>query len=297
MAPYIVPLAIFAGIMIVAYLAGNYVTKTLRMPETGWKVSLIVAVIGLAVWILVTNWPPKQGIDLKGGVILIYEVDDELTRQTARRRQTAQGDQPAAADEELGKVDMPGLVQALSRRINPGGVQEIVVRPYGDKQVEIIIPDVSGPGGRRDQEADHHGRLSQVSDRGQSPRPQRHLGVGRRAGSGGTVRGQGREGTRRRAMGQAEPQSASQAGRVAVSRRSAPGQIADGARSQGSPDGRRPEFQLAGKPPGVRAQGLSGGLSGRLLRHDGHRCPSDGRSDRQQLAGHDVGPLFACWAS
>jgi SecD/SecF fusion protein len=145
MAPYLVPLAIFAGIMLVAYLAGNYVTKSLRLPDHGWKVTLIVASIGLAVWILVVKWPPKQGIDLKGGVILIYEVDEQLTRQSARRQQDGRADQPAPTDEQLGKVDMPGLIQALTRRINPGGVQEIVVRPYGDKQVEVIIPDVTGP--------------------------------------------------------------------------------------------------------------------------------------------------------
>ncbi len=150
----LVLLTLFA-IVVIAFLVGNYVARSYRMPETGWKVSLILAVLGFAGVILWTSWPPKQGIDLKGGVILIYEVDEDLTAQAARQRQTAGTEQAPKSDEEaaqelaedevdrFGQIDMPALIQALSRRINPGGVQEIVVRRYGDNQVEIIIPDVS----------------------------------------------------------------------------------------------------------------------------------------------------------
>ena len=63
MQPFVVPLVLLA-IVVVAALAGNYVVRSFRMPETGWKVSLIVAVLGVAAVILWTSWPPKQGIDL-----------------------------------------------------------------------------------------------------------------------------------------------------------------------------------------------------------------------------------------
>ncbi len=150
MQPFVVPLTLVA-IVVIAFLAGNYVSRSFRMPETGWKVSLILAVLGIAGVILWTSWPPKQGIDLKGGVILIYEVDEDLTAQEAAQRRQASGDDEPLAEEEedenrrvVEQVDMPALIQALSRRINPGGVQEIVVRRYGENQVEIIIPDVAG---------------------------------------------------------------------------------------------------------------------------------------------------------
>lgn len=70
----------------------------------------------------------KRGVDLSGGVILIYEIDLEKTK----------GDdgQPG------GEPDLDALVDALARRINPGGVKEVVIRKYGASQVEIIIPDV-----------------------------------------------------------------------------------------------------------------------------------------------------------
>ena len=94
---------------------------------------MVVGIEGLILWY---GWPPRQGIDLKGGVILIYEIDKTQSQQNA----AGQDDVDEAASR--GGVDMPGLIQALSRRINPGGVQEIVVRPNGPDQVEIIIPDV-----------------------------------------------------------------------------------------------------------------------------------------------------------
>jgi SecD/SecF fusion protein len=131
---------VLLAILALALLLGAYVSRSLRMPEAGWRVSLIAVCVGIAALILWTSWPPKQGIDLKGGAILIYEVDKTLTQQNA----AAQTDVPAgAAGVAADSVDMPGLVQALSRRINPGGVQEIVVRRYGDDQVEIIVPDVT----------------------------------------------------------------------------------------------------------------------------------------------------------
>ncbi len=48
----------------------------------------------------------------------------------------------ATSDEDVGDINMSDLVQALTNRINPSGTKEIVIRPYGDRQVEIIIPEV-----------------------------------------------------------------------------------------------------------------------------------------------------------
>lgn len=132
--------AALVAIVVIAVALGAFVAKNLRLPEISWKVSLVVGSLGVALLILVTGWPPKQGIDLKGGAILIYEVNEELTKQTARTARSAEGDNPELGSQS---VDMPGLIHALSQRINPGGVQEIVVRRYGDKQVEVIIPDVT----------------------------------------------------------------------------------------------------------------------------------------------------------
>lgn len=77
----------------------------------------------------------KLGVDLKGGVILIYEVDQSATEAAADPN--ADPNDPAA-----GTVRMGALVEALARRINPSGTKEIVIRPYGAQQVEVIIPEV-----------------------------------------------------------------------------------------------------------------------------------------------------------
>jgi SecD/SecF fusion protein len=126
---------IIVGLAVLALIASTIVTKTLRMPEQGWRAALIVFLVGLSILIIGANWPPKYGIDLKGGSILVYEVDEEQTRLNAPT------DGGAAMQND--GIDMNALVTAISNRINPGGVRETVVRPYGENQVEIVIPDVS----------------------------------------------------------------------------------------------------------------------------------------------------------
>ena len=70
---------------------------------------------------------PGLGIDLSGGTILVYEVDEEKTAANT-------------AEQEGDGNFMPALIQALKNRIDPSGTKEIVIRPYGPTQIEIIIP-------------------------------------------------------------------------------------------------------------------------------------------------------------
>ncbi|MGQ0635275.1 MAG: protein translocase subunit SecD [Planctomycetaceae bacterium] len=67
----------------------------------------------------------SYGIDLAGGTNLVYEVDE----------QRAQGD-TITIDNNL----MDRLVGAVSRRVNPAGTKEIVVRRLGRARIEIILP-------------------------------------------------------------------------------------------------------------------------------------------------------------
>jgi SecD/SecF fusion protein len=72
----------------------------------------------------------KYGIDLKGGVVLIYEVDLEKSQQLI-------------GEEFVRENYMDSLVGSLNRRVNPGGQKEVIVRRFGQDQVEIIIPDAT----------------------------------------------------------------------------------------------------------------------------------------------------------
>lgn len=124
------PLVITLAAGILAVVAGNFLARSVRMKDYGWKLGLIFGIIILAACYCAFN-EVKKGIDLSGGTILIYEVDDEKSAQAIDEN---------APPGEKNTVDMASLVQALKERIDPSGVREIIVRPYGPSQVEIIVP-------------------------------------------------------------------------------------------------------------------------------------------------------------
>ena len=111
--------------VILLFILGGLVAKSVRMPDYGWKIGIILVTVVSAATVNYFRWPPSLGIDLEGGVILVYQVNEQ--------------DQ----DEEV-PIDINELVRALKERVNPGGVREVVIRAYGEKQVEFIIPDI-GP--------------------------------------------------------------------------------------------------------------------------------------------------------
>ncbi|MCA9200799.1 MAG: protein translocase subunit SecD, partial [Planctomycetales bacterium] len=133
MSPIVV--GVLVGILILSFLVSRYVATSLRMPDHGWKAGLIAFLIGISALIVYFEGPPKQGVDLKGGTILVYEVDEDATKRIM-------GDGEEDAGSGVSEDMMKGLVRSLSMRINPGGVQETVIRQYGAKQIEIVIPNV-----------------------------------------------------------------------------------------------------------------------------------------------------------
>ncbi len=110
-------------------LLGNWFARWLRMKDYGWKLAVIFCALSSAT-VVVSTGQLNLGVDLKGGVILIYEIDREALR----------GEDPMAADSAF--IDWGRLIQSITNRINPAGTKEIVVRRYGEWQIEIIIPEV-----------------------------------------------------------------------------------------------------------------------------------------------------------
>ena len=77
-----VKLALAVGVIAGSFLLGHYLAKRLRMPDYSFKIGLVLFTLFASVAVCVAGWPPKRGIDLSGGVVLIYEVDKE---QAAKR--------------------------------------------------------------------------------------------------------------------------------------------------------------------------------------------------------------------
>jgi SecD/SecF fusion protein len=88
-----------------------------------WKRILIIAVVIVAVLMV---YPPREklkpGLDLAGGSSLVYQIDTE----------------------GMSKSEINGLasnmVPIISRRIDPSGVSNLIIRPQGDTRIEIQLP-------------------------------------------------------------------------------------------------------------------------------------------------------------
>lgn len=121
-----VVLLIAAAILILPFIIGSKLAKGMKMPGYGTRFGFIMLAIlgsGVTLW----NKLPGLGVDLQGGTILVYEIDPE------KQREFEQNDV---------RITSQDLVEPLTRRINPSGTQEIVIRPYGESQIEIIVPAV-----------------------------------------------------------------------------------------------------------------------------------------------------------
>lgn len=100
----------------------------------------LLGVLILTIFAAVNLWPPseklKPGLDLAGGTSLVYEID--TTGMTG---------------PETDNLSQK-LVPILMKRIDPGNVQNIVMRPQGDTRLEIQVPLASADTHRKRQDYD-----------------------------------------------------------------------------------------------------------------------------------------------
>lgn len=137
-APLLLALAVIVG----AFVLAAAIASSLRLREYQTKLTIIFLSLFAAAAVVWSGWPPKLGIDLKGGVYLVYETGEKAKETLAdAASDELSGDAPRASGG-LSSEDMSKLISAISRRINPGGVKEVVIRPFGQNQIEIIIPEV-----------------------------------------------------------------------------------------------------------------------------------------------------------
>ncbi|MBN2578288.1 MAG: protein translocase subunit SecD [Pirellulales bacterium] len=143
MSAALLTLLLILAALVLAIVLGVFLANALRMPDYGWKISLVLVSLFLSAVLIAAFWPPKFGIDLSGGVTLIYEIDK--TKVTK--------------EKPINTENMAMVIDGIKRRVNPGGQKEIIIRQYGQDQVEIIIPEQS------EAEADRVGAI--VSQTGQ----------------------------------------------------------------------------------------------------------------------------------
>ncbi len=112
-------LFIALGVVVGSFVLGSIIARGLRMPDYSTKIGIVLftLIAGLAVNFF--GWPPKRGIDLSGGVVLVYEVDKGLS-------------QPSWMQTAIGR---------LNDELNVGGGEKLEARPVGADQIEVVVPN------------------------------------------------------------------------------------------------------------------------------------------------------------
>ncbi len=110
------------AIFVLPFVLSNFISRAIRLPSVSARLGTMLAVI-IASLLFAYNadFKMKLGPDMKGGTNLIYNI----------KMPTDGGDKPNAS----------ALAAALSSRLNPSGTNEMSIRPYGESQIEIIVPN------------------------------------------------------------------------------------------------------------------------------------------------------------
>jgi SecD/SecF fusion protein len=111
-AGWLIALAVVAGATSLAWL----IAKALRVPDMWGRIAAVLIALAAGGTICGLGWPPRLGIDLKGGLILVYEV------AAGRQAQTRVDDAVAGIERILAAQD--GQSATLERK----GAGRVAVR-------------------------------------------------------------------------------------------------------------------------------------------------------------------------
>jgi SecD/SecF fusion protein len=119
----LVDIGLFLLAVIIPFVLGKLLSNGLRMPNQAMAFSWILLAM-IATGIVLATGTLRLGPDIKGGTNLIYQID------------------PSSLGNTDARVYAKDFIAPLVNRINSSGLNESVVRPRGDDQIEIIIAAV-----------------------------------------------------------------------------------------------------------------------------------------------------------
>ena len=125
---------IFLAVVIICFVAGNLIAVRCRLPDHRFRTFILLLSLFGSLTAVVLGWKHLTlGIDLQGGVVLVYDVKASASRKDS--------DDVDAKTGGLSQKTMNQLTTAIAGRINPGGVREIAITGLGgNRQVQVIIP-------------------------------------------------------------------------------------------------------------------------------------------------------------
>ncbi|MEZ6058631.1 MAG: protein translocase subunit SecD [Planctomycetaceae bacterium] len=137
----IVPLLIVVAIFVIPFVLGQLAERALRLKDVAFRIGVVLFAITLSLTPFVSRYIQDKnldkafrlGIDLAGGMNVTYEIDKTKAK---------------AADSEfvLNNNVMQKMVDAIGRRVNPSGLEEVTVRQVGNDRIEVIRPGVDQEG-------------------------------------------------------------------------------------------------------------------------------------------------------
>jgi SecD/SecF fusion protein len=108
-------------------LLARMIANSLKLDDYRGKMGLVLIPMLIAALMIWSKWPPKFGVDLRGGMNFVGALNlDAWSRDDdgSQRR-------PTAAD----------IIPDLVRRVDPSGTSEISIRPLGSDKIEVTIPE------------------------------------------------------------------------------------------------------------------------------------------------------------
>jgi SecD/SecF fusion protein len=117
-------IAIVVGAVLIPFLLSRLFARQLKMPAHAPSFFWIL-LAGLSTLFILATGKLKYGPDIVGGTNFIYEISRESDESRAGR-----------------KIVAKDFQVPLALRLNPSGTKEYLIRPIGEDQIEITIPDV-----------------------------------------------------------------------------------------------------------------------------------------------------------
>ena len=139
-------MSLIVVVVAISFGVGRSLARSLRMPNHGWRIGLMVFCVLAGTVVTWLGWPPTLGLDLSGGVRLVYQIDRTRNQAGAFTDDKNKGQKADNAKQDDGgkrsaqSFTMGDMVAAISRRVNPGGQKEYVVRTYGQDEIEVVVP-------------------------------------------------------------------------------------------------------------------------------------------------------------